>query len=108
MTPTEPGSFLRDLRKLVGPDRTHGLSDAQLLECFAARRDETAFAALIGRHGRLVWRVCRQVLRHEHDAEDAFQAAFLVLARRAGSIRRGEPVAGWLYRAAYRVDATAV
>ena len=61
-----------------------GLSDRQLLDRFAARRDETAFTALVERHGPMVRRVCGEVLGNHHDAEDAFQATFLVLARQVG------------------------
>ena len=82
------------------------LSDAQLLDRFASRRDEAAEAAfeeLVTRHGPMVLRVCRGVLHEAHDAEDAFQAVFLVLASRAGSIRRGGSVASWLFGVAQRV-----
>jgi RNA polymerase sigma factor (sigma-70 family) len=79
------------------------VSDGQLLERFVHRRDDRAFAALLDRHGPLVLGVCRRVLRHAQDAEDAFQATFLILARRAASIRRPGAVASWLYEVAYRV-----
>src|SRR5215472_15167159 len=71
--------------------------DRQLLDAFAARRDQAAFAALVGRHGPMVLRVCRRVLGHEQDAEDAFQATFLVLAQHTGSIRKREALANWLH-----------
>jgi len=84
-----------------------GLSDGQLLDLFATRRDETAFTALVERHGPMVRRVCGEVLGNHHDAEDAFQATFLVLARQVGSIRRRDSVASWLYGVALRVSACA-
>jgi RNA polymerase sigma factor (sigma-70 family) len=80
-----------------------GVSDGQLLERFLARRDETAFAALLRRHGRMVLHVCRRMLRHPQDAEDAFQATFLLLAQKAASIRKQESVASWLYGVAYHL-----
>jgi Sigma-70 region 2 len=64
-----------------------GLTDGELLGCFITRRDEVAFAALMQRHGPMVLGVCRRALRNEADAEDAFQATFLVLVRKATSIR---------------------
>src|SRR5262249_26887681 len=76
----------------------------QLLERFAQRRDEGAFAALVERHGPLVLGVCRRILRHEQDAEDAFQATFYVLARRAGGFGWRDSVANWLYEVALRVS----
>jgi C-terminal peptidase prc len=81
--------------------------DRALLERFAAGRDEGTFAALVKRHGPLVWGVCWRTLRHEQDAEDAFQATFLVLARKAGSVRWQPSVANWLYGVASRVAAEA-
>jgi RNA polymerase sigma factor (sigma-70 family) len=79
-----------------------GLSDRQLLACFVAARDEAAFAALVRRHGPMVLGVCRRVLHDFHHAEDAFQATFLVLARKAPSLAVGESLACWLYRVAYQ------
>jgi RNA polymerase sigma factor (sigma-70 family) len=81
---------------------TVGLGDGQLLARYAADRDEAAFAALVARHGPMVLATCRAVLRHEPDVEDAFQATFLVLARKARTVRAGEALGGWLHRVAYR------
>src|SRR5215475_11889843 len=90
------------LRKTLDPGRAGGLTDGQLLERFVARRDEAAFELLLWRHGGMVLGVCRRVLGRVHDAEDAFQATFLALARSARSISQREAVAGWLYRVAHR------
>src|SRR5437868_6056533 len=103
MTSAQTGIVLQHIRRLAGTSRAAQPPDAQLLERFAARRDEAAFAALVRRHGPMVLNVCRSVLHHEQDAEDAFQATFLVLARKADSIRQPEAVAGWLYEVAYHV-----
>ncbi len=92
---------LHFLRRAAGP--APGEEDAELLRRFIARREEAAFAALVSRHGAMVFGVCRRVLDNVHDAEDAFQATFLVLARQAASIRKREAVASWLYGVAYRV-----
>jgi RNA polymerase sigma factor (sigma-70 family) len=94
------------IRKLAA-DSTRQMSDAQLLQRFSRHREEAAFAALVHRHGGLVFSVCRRVLRQEQDAEDAFQATFLALARHAGALRVGEAVGAWLYRVAYRIAAKA-
>jgi RNA polymerase sigma factor (sigma-70 family) len=95
-------SVLRHLRRAALRDDGAGLPDGQLLESFLARRDEAAFEALVRRHGPMVLGVCRRVLGHAHDAEDAFQATFLVLARKAASLRPRALVGGWLYGVAYR------
>jgi RNA polymerase sigma factor (sigma-70 family) len=79
-----------------------GGPDADLLTRYVAGRDEAAFAALVRRHGPMVLGVCRRVLRDTHDAEDAFQATFLVLVRKAAAVRPREAVGNWLYGVAYR------
>jgi RNA polymerase sigma factor (sigma-70 family) len=78
-----------------------GLADGQLLECFVTRHEEAAFEAIVRRHGPMVMGVCRRVLGNRHDAEDAFQATFLVLVRKAGAIMSRELLANWLYGVAY-------
>jgi RNA polymerase sigma factor (sigma-70 family) len=101
MATAQMGTVLRHIHQLAGgaaPERT----DRQLLDDFAGRRDEAAFTALVARHGAMVLRVCRRVLGHEQDAEDAFQATFLVLAGAAATIRRREALAGWLHGVAHR------
>ena len=103
MASAASGNTLRQIDRLFGAGTVAGLSDGQLLERFAATRDEAAFAALVERHGPMVLRVCRGVLKDEHDAEDAFQATFLTLARKAPSLWARETLGGWLYRVAYRV-----
>jgi RNA polymerase sigma factor (sigma-70 family) len=99
----QAGSILRHIRTILDTQASRGLTDSQLLERFVSRRDESAFGVLMQRHGRLAWSVCRNILHREQDAEDAFQATFLVLARRAASIRKGESVGSWLYGVAHRV-----
>src|SRR2546430_730869 len=92
----------RHLERLK-PGAPHAEPDAALLDRFVRRRDEAAFAALVARHGPMVWRLCRRTLADAHAAEDAFQATFFVLATRAGSVRRGDALASWLYGVAVRV-----
>src|SRR5262249_62277321 len=72
-------------------------TDGQLLESFVKHKDEDAFQTLVERHGPMVWSVCRRLLRNHHDVEDAFQATFLVLVRKAASIVPRHMVANWLY-----------
>src|SRR5439155_17989726 len=93
--------FLDRLRHMLAVRAAASVNDRQLLERFVHERDEAAFELLVRRHEGLVLGVCRRVLRDSHGAEDAFQATFLALVRRAGSVGRGGSVAGWLYRVAY-------
>jgi RNA polymerase sigma factor (sigma-70 family) len=95
-------SVIRYLRRIVDPAGASGVPDAQLLERFVTRRDEAAFELLVYRHGPMVFGVCQRVLRDVHDAEDAFQATLLALARKAGSIGKWNSVSSWLYKVAYR------
>jgi RNA polymerase sigma factor (sigma-70 family) len=90
------------LKKALDHFRQNGLSDAQLLKLFISERDESAFAALVRRHGRMVLGVCRRILRDSHDTDDAFQATFLVLVRKATSVLNREAIGTWLYTVAYR------
>ncbi len=92
------------LARLVTPPDT----DADLLRRFVAARDEEAFAELVRRHGPAVLAVCRRITGDPHDADDAFQAAFLVLARKAHRVRPGEPLAAWLYGIAVRAARAAL
>src|SRR6516164_5731036 len=103
MTEKPLQTMLHQLRRLVTQEGTGALTDAQLLDQFVTRRDELAFEVLLWRHGSMVLDVCRRLLRQEQDAEDAFQATFLVLVRKAGSIGKRESVGSWLYKVAYRV-----
>src|SRR5262245_38323589 len=91
------------LRRVAGAADATGVTDAQLLERFQKHRDEVAFELLVRRHERLVLGVCRRVLRNADDADDAFQATFLLLVRKAASIGRREALAAWLHQVAYRV-----
>ena len=103
-------ALLHDIQTLFDAGTAAGLSDRQLLERFAGRRDaaaEAAFEVLVLRHGPMVLRVCRNVLHDPNDAQDAFQATFLVLVRRVGAVRQLESLGGWLYGVANRVAARA-
>jgi RNA polymerase sigma factor (sigma-70 family) len=102
--PTNSADLLvRHVRKLAGATDAASCSDRELLQRFAALHDEAAFAALLQRHGPMVLRVCRRVLHHTQDAEDVFQAAFLVLARKAGTQRWRDSVGSWLHEVATRL-----
>jgi RNA polymerase sigma factor (sigma-70 family) len=94
---------LDHLRRALPPPDESGLTDDQLLKRFLAERDEIAFATLVRRHGKMVLGLCRRVLGNVHDAEDAFQATFLVLAQKAQSVINHEAVGGWLYTVACRI-----
>src|SRR5262249_16393264 len=94
---------LDHLRKLTNPARAGELSDAELLERFRRRREEAAFTLLVHRHGPMVLAVCRRILGDAHQAEDAFQATFLVLVRNAGTIRKQHSLAAWLHGTAARI-----
>lgn len=97
------GNAAGDLARLLRWGTAAGENDDRLLERFLANRDESAFAALVDRHGPMVLGVCRRVLRDEHDVEDAFQATFMILARNARTIRRSDRVGPWLHGVARRV-----
>jgi RNA polymerase sigma factor (sigma-70 family) len=94
--------LLQDIRSTVLEHDGAGLSDGELLACFLRRRDEATFAPLVRRHGPMVWGVCRRILHHYQDTEDAFQATFLVLLRKAASIQPRDMVANWLHGVALR------
>jgi RNA polymerase sigma factor (sigma-70 family) len=97
------GTVVRHIRGMVNGTASNHPSDRELLERFLIQREEGAFVALLKRHGPMVLHVCRRIQGNEHDAEDAFQATFLLLARKAGAIRKQESVASWLYAVARRL-----
>ncbi|SIO36728.1 RNA polymerase sigma factor, sigma-70 family [Singulisphaera sp. GP187] len=102
--PTASGSgTLGQIQRLLEEGTFTGVSDARLLERFVTRRDEAAFTALVERHGAMVRNTCRAVLKDPNAADDAFQATFVLLFRKGGSIQGGEALGGWLHRVAYRV-----
>jgi RNA polymerase sigma factor (sigma-70 family) len=93
---------LQHLRSVLLLPEGADLTDGQLLECFLSRQEPAALEALMRRHGPMVWGVCRRILGNHHDAEDAFQATFLVLVRKASSVRPRERVGNWLYGVAHQ------
>jgi RNA polymerase sigma factor (sigma-70 family) len=103
MATAQLGAVLRHIRGLAADPKVGEPSDGALLRAFLGRNDQSAFEALLRRHGPMVLRVCRRTLGHVHDADDAFQATFLVLARQASSIRKRASLASWLYGVAYRM-----
>jgi RNA polymerase sigma factor (sigma-70 family) len=101
-----PGGFVREFHRLLSGGTTAGLTDRELLERFTARRGEaaeSAFAALVDRHGPMVLGACQRILRDPAEAQDAYQATFLVLVRKAGSVRVGPSLGPWLYGVSVRV-----
>src|SRR5437016_4250432 len=98
---TGPNTLLQYIRRLVSESESD--SDAALLDRFISARDERAFTALFDRHGALVFHVCQRVLGDVHAAEDAFQAVFLILARKATAVQPRHALAAWLHGVARRV-----
>src|SRR5262245_20939258 len=103
MTSAAREQLLKGLYRFVRAEPLNDVTDRGLLKAFAAGGDEAAFAAPVRRHGAMLLAVCRRVLRDWHDAEDAVQATFLVLARKARSVRWHDSVGGWLFRVAHRL-----
>ena len=108
MATASVGTALRYIGCLFSRGTVTGLSDGQLLGRYVEHRDDVAFSALLARHGPMVMGVCRGLLRDPHDAEDAFQATFLILVRKAGTIQVADALGGWLHRVAHRVSVQAL
>src|SRR5438270_9480658 len=106
MTTQSLNGVLQHLRTVAAVQTHRELSDHELLERFVGARDEAAFTVLVERHGPMVLGVCRRTLPNFHDAEDACQATFLVLARKAASVRKKSSLSSWLHGVACRVAAT--
>lgn len=102
MAASKLSNVIQHIYRSTLPGWRDGMNGGALLDLYIAQRDESAFAGLVGLHGPMVLQVCRRVLGNLHDAEDAFQATFLVLARKAGSVRPSALVGNWLYGVAYR------
>src|SRR5438270_9350546 len=97
MASNRMNEVIEHLRRTALLSEGHDLTDAQLLQRFVSLRESAALEALVRRHGPMVWGVCRRLLHSVHDAEDAFQATFLVLVRKAAGIARRDLLANWLY-----------
>src|SRR5437870_276483 len=95
---------LRQLRRMVTSANHGALTDRDLLRRFAQHQDQAAFRALLQRHGPMVYDVCRRTVHDAHEAEDVFQATFLVLMKKASALRWRDSVAGWLHEVAYRLS----
>ncbi len=103
----DSGVLLHQLGRLFGQGTSVGLTESELLQRFVGGHDESAFETLVARHGPMVLGVCRQLLQDPNDVDDAFQATFLILVRKAGTLRRSDLLGNWLYGVAYRVAARA-
>ena len=111
MATRRDSSVLTPIRLLMNVGSIGDLTDGQLLERFSTGRGETAelaFAALVERHGPMVWRVCRGVLADPHDTQDAFQATFLVLVRKARGLWVKDSLGAWLHQVAFRTASSAL
>jgi RNA polymerase sigma factor (sigma-70 family) len=102
MAARQLNEFMRHLRRVLDRQDASGITDGELVKRYVQQRDETAFEALLRRHGPMVFGVCRRVLHHQHDAEDAFQATFLIFVSKASSLRSPGMIGNWLYGVAYR------
>jgi RNA polymerase sigma factor (sigma-70 family) len=103
MASRQAGALLQHIRRQAGAPSGDAVTDRALIQRFAAGDDEAAFATLVRRHGPMVLRVCQRILGNAHDAEDAYQATFIVLARKAAALSWRESLAGWLHEVAYRL-----
>src|SRR5258708_6717376 len=97
MATSQMSKVIHQLRSAAIRWEAVDMTDGQLLDAFVKRREQTALEVLVRRHGPMVWSVCRRILDNHHDAEDAFQATFLVLVRKAASIMPSGMVGNWLY-----------
>ena len=96
-------AVVRNLQQLVDPGTIAGLTERQVLARFVERRDSVSFEAMVAQHGPMVLAVCRQLLRDANDVDDAFQATFVILIKKASSLRQPDRLGPWLYGVAYRV-----